>query len=53
MPPEEHDTVLGFILRLITDTEEPAQEPKADRKLFEQMRDAALLQGPDPFPGLG
>ncbi|MBU3865549.1 hypothetical protein KN815_16125 [Streptomyces sp. 4503] len=65
LTPEDHDSPLGLILRIITDTKEagdpgetapPAPEarlPEADPGLVGQMRDAALLKGPDPFPGVG
>ncbi|MEU6285016.1 hypothetical protein, partial [Streptomyces sp. NPDC047028] len=67
LTPEEHDDPMGLILRIITDTrkpgevvadEEPAPAggpglPEADPKLVAQTMDAALLRGPEPFPGLG
>ena len=68
MTPEEHNDPMGLILRIITDTrkpgevlgdaapapaEKPGTLPKADPKLVGQTMNAALLQGPEPFPGLG
>ncbi|MFF3460443.1 hypothetical protein ACFYXH_40435 [Streptomyces sp. NPDC002730] len=72
LTPEDHDSPMGLILRIITDTkkpgeataaeteaqapapaEEPASLPEADPKLVGQVMDAALLQGPEPFPGVG
>lgn len=68
MPPEDHDSPMGLILRIIADTrkpgeviadeglapaEEPDTRPQVDPKLVGQVMDAALLQGPEPFPGVG
>ncbi|MFF2331598.1 MULTISPECIES: hypothetical protein [unclassified Streptomyces] len=68
LTPEDHDSPMGLILRIITDTrkpgevlgdeapapaEKPGTLPPADPKLVAQTMDAALLQGPEPFPGLG
>ncbi|ATL88753.1 hypothetical protein [Streptomyces malaysiensis] len=65
LTPEDHDSPLGLILRIVTDTKQPgdpgesappapeARLPKADPGLIGQMRDAALLKGPAPFPGIG
>ncbi|WP_329345471.1 hypothetical protein OG252_52165 (plasmid) [Streptomyces sp. NBC_01352] len=68
LTPEDQASPMGLILRIITDTrkpgevlgddapapaEKPGTLPKADPKLVGQTMDAALLQGPEPFPGLG
>jgi hypothetical protein len=68
LTPEDHNSPMGLILRVITDTRKPGEVlgdaapapaetpgtlPKADPKLVAQTMDAALLQGPEPFPGLG
>lgn len=68
LTPEDHNSPMGLILRIITDTrkpgeviadeapapaEKPATLPKADPKLVGQTMDAALLRGPEPFPGVG
>ncbi|MFM9449133.1 hypothetical protein [Streptomyces acidiscabies] len=42
LTPEEHNDPLGLILRIITNTWKPGE-----------VMDAALLQGPEPFPGIG
>jgi hypothetical protein len=68
LTPEDHDSPMGLILRIITDTrkpgeviadeapapaEEPGTLPKADPKLVGQAMDAALLRGPEAFSGIG
>ncbi|MEU0743981.1 hypothetical protein [Streptomyces sp. NPDC006134] len=68
LTPEDHNSPMGLILRVITDTRKPgevlgdeapapAEEqgtlPQADPKLVGQVMDAALMKGPEPFPGLG
>lgn len=68
LTPEEHNDPLGLILRIITDTrkpgevipdeapaevEEPGTLPESDPELVGQVMDAALLRGPEPFPGIG
>jgi len=63
LTPEDHNSPMGLILRIITDTKKPEDQedepeappapegrlPKADPKLVGQVMDAALLKGPDPF----
>ncbi|QKZ20577.1 hypothetical protein [Streptomyces chartreusis] len=68
LTPEEHNDPMGLILRIITDTrkpgeviadeapaeaEEPGTLPESDPKVVGQVMDAALLRGPEPFPGIG
>lgn len=68
LTPDEHNSPMGVILRVITGSKKPENQgepeapapstpegrlPKADPKLVEQVRDAALLKGPEPFPGIG
>lgn len=69
LSPEDHKSPMGLILRIITDTPPPAAEdqaeaegkapapeepePAADPTLVEQVMDAALMRGPEAFPGIG
>ncbi|MFE2749632.1 hypothetical protein ACFXKX_35830 [Streptomyces scopuliridis] len=52
LTPEDHDSPMGLILRIITDTRKPGkvignEAPAPAEKL------GTLPQGPEPFPGLG